>query len=571
MAKKLNDRCPLQAECERKCTYSGRELDCDYYANNGVGEDRTIPDQEDRRREAERRDYEKQYEADIADTVVDEVTDHNAEVGNMVMLPIDQLYPHPDNPRKNVGDVTELAESIKANGVLQNLTVVPNTVVGDITGDTWQRGYRVIIGHRRLAAAKRAGLETLPCVIVDMSEKEQLSTMLTENMQRADLTVYEQAQGFQMMLDLGDSVEDIAAKSGFSTKTVRRRVKMMELDQNTLKEVSERQLSLSDFDRLAKVECVKTRNKLLKEIGTFNFDGAVTRAIREEHRKKVIPDAKKQIAALGLKAVPDSERYSGKYEQFKAVNLDSWNPENGLGLNESENVFYYLDNFGSLNFYRKRKKAPAEKKSQEQIDREKAMAEAHAVLREETAIAFELRQKFVQTLSVTQKTMSPLLHGAEIGIVTSAILYRGADRSALLQLFGVDPNGAYNDVRRNGIKAVADYTATDRMPTVIYAMFQDSKNNGYGSTYKGDWPKHEENLSLDALYAWLVLMGYEMSDDEKALQDGTHKLFNPIADAEKSLCALCKAAHPGCDGCCENCNDHCNAWQSCRKGSEGSV
>lgn len=117
MAKKnLNDRCPLQAECERKCTYSGRELDCDYYANNGVGEDRTIPDQEEKRREIERRRDEEQYEADLAEAELDEEINHNADVGNMVQLPVDQLYPHPDNPRKNVGDVTELAESIKANG-----------------------------------------------------------------------------------------------------------------------------------------------------------------------------------------------------------------------------------------------------------------------------------------------------------------------------------------------------------------------------------------------------------------------------------------------------------------------
>ena len=113
-------------------------------------------------------------------------------------IPVKKLWPHPDNPRKDVGDVTELAESIKANGVLQNLTVVP--LIGEITKKRDGESYRVIIGHRRLAAAKLAGLEELPCVVVEMSEREQLSTMLTENMQRSDLTVYEQAQGFQMML-----------------------------------------------------------------------------------------------------------------------------------------------------------------------------------------------------------------------------------------------------------------------------------------------------------------------------------------------------------------------------------
>lgn len=122
--------------------------------------------------------------------------------GGLAYIPVSKLYPHPDNPRKDLGDLTELAESIKANGVLQNLTVVPNMVVGEISGDVWQRGYKVIIGHRRLAAAKLAGLKELPCVVVEMTEREQMSTMLTENMQRSDLTVYEQAQGFQMMLDM---------------------------------------------------------------------------------------------------------------------------------------------------------------------------------------------------------------------------------------------------------------------------------------------------------------------------------------------------------------------------------
>ncbi|MFQ8761819.1 MAG: ParB/RepB/Spo0J family partition protein [Intestinimonas sp.] len=222
MAKKnLNDRCPLQEECERKCEHKFRELECDYYANNGIGEDRTIPDQEEKRREIERRRDEEQYEADLAG--IEDDSEGQPEKSTITYISVKELHPHPDNPRKDVGDVSELAESIKANGVLQNLTVVPNTVTGEITGDTWQRGYKVIIGHRRLAAAKLAGLEELPCVVVEMSEREQLSTMLTENMQRSDLTVYEQAQGFQMMLDMGDTVEDIAEKSGFSTTTVRRR------------------------------------------------------------------------------------------------------------------------------------------------------------------------------------------------------------------------------------------------------------------------------------------------------------------------------------------------------------
>lgn len=126
----------------------------------------------------------------------------------IIYIPVDKLHSHPDNPRKNIGDVTELAESIKVNGIMQNLTVVPMT--GYYYGD-----YTVIIGHRRLAAAKLAGLEALPCVIVELSEKEQVSVMLTENIQRSDLTVYEQAQGFQLMIDMGDDVTTIAKRRDF--------------------------------------------------------------------------------------------------------------------------------------------------------------------------------------------------------------------------------------------------------------------------------------------------------------------------------------------------------------------
>ena len=175
------------------------------------------------------------------------------DVGRMAsvtLIPANEIHPHPDNPRKDLGDLTELADSIKANGILQNLTVVPRVVTGEITGRTWQDGYTVVIGHRRLAAAKLAGLKELPCIVSDMGLRDQVRTMLMENIQRADLTIYEQAQGFQMMMDMGDTVEEIARKSGFSQSTVRRRVKLLALDQEKLKASVERGANLVDYMEL---------------------------------------------------------------------------------------------------------------------------------------------------------------------------------------------------------------------------------------------------------------------------------------------------------------------------------
>lgn len=75
----------------------------------------------------------------------------------IINIPINRLFPHPDNPRKDLGDLSELSASIKASGILQNLTVVPDEP------DTPDTDYTIIIGHRRYAAAKIAGLTELPC------------------------------------------------------------------------------------------------------------------------------------------------------------------------------------------------------------------------------------------------------------------------------------------------------------------------------------------------------------------------------------------------------------------------
>ena len=91
---------------------------------------------------------------------------------NIEMIRTYDLFPHPQNPRKDLGDLDELVDSIKANGVLQNLTVVPRD----------GGGYTVIIGHRRLAAARRAGLTELPCAVTYMTEEEQFALLAADGM-----------------------------------------------------------------------------------------------------------------------------------------------------------------------------------------------------------------------------------------------------------------------------------------------------------------------------------------------------------------------------------------------------
>lgn len=218
-------------------------------------------------------------------------------MADITYIPIRQLYPHPDNPRKELGDLSELAASIKENGVYQNLTVIPGHYLNsreyiakcvDEGGDAaaaaaawtpkavWSsEDYTIIIGHRRAAAAQQAGVYELPCAIVEMDEREQMQTMMIENMQRSDLTVYEQAQGFQMMMDFGQTVEQISDKSGFSQSTVRRRIKLLELNHDSFKKAEKRGATLSDFAQLDKIEDLEARNRVLETLGTQNFNRAM--------------------------------------------------------------------------------------------------------------------------------------------------------------------------------------------------------------------------------------------------------------------------------------------------------
>lgn len=240
-------------------------------------------------------------------------------------IEVSKIYPHPDNPRKNLGDIQELSDSIKANGVLQNLTVVPMS----------NGQYTVVIGHRRLAAAKKAGLSVVPCVAMEMTPQEQVRTMLMENIQRSDLTVYEQAQGFQMMLDMGETVESIAKDCGFSQSTVRRRVRLLELDADKFKKSEARGATLQDYAQLEKIETPELKNKALDAIGTANFRDVLKKAIEEEKNLRRMAQWETDLEAFALKIEKRDCVGSTTVPMDYVTNYGIWSPKD---MNNDERI-----------------------------------------------------------------------------------------------------------------------------------------------------------------------------------------------------------------------------------------
>jgi ParB family chromosome partitioning protein len=127
------------------------------------------------------------------------------------VLPINQIVPNPEQPRVDIGDLTELSSSIEQNGVLEPLLVKPNG------NGTWM----IIAGERRWRAANLAGLSEVPCIELDIDEKSIAEIALIENLQRKDLTIWEEADGFAYLIErFGYTHEEIAKKIGKSRTTV---------------------------------------------------------------------------------------------------------------------------------------------------------------------------------------------------------------------------------------------------------------------------------------------------------------------------------------------------------------
>ena len=483
----------------------------------------------------------------------------------IIMIPAAEIYPHPENPRMQLGDLTELSESIKKNGIMQNLTVVPghfmskdewvkearaegaDKVSAEASyrqADAWvSDGYTVVIGHRRLAAAKAAGLEALPCVVSDMDHRTQISTMLEENMQRADLTVYEQAQGFQMMMDLGFKPEEISEKTGFSETTVRRRLKMAEMDPKLLKKAceakdTERQITLFDFERLAQVDSIKERNELLKDIGDSNFDWRLNRKLREQRAKAVKKDALKELKDAGIIELKENEEYSSKYERLynENVELADWTPGKKLIPKSKEQLYYFL-NGETVKFYTKAK--PAEKakpaqKTEAEKKREAKIENAWRIVDRITLNAQELRCEFVEGLTVKPSNAMQMLRWTIIAAMSDELDHNYNNYTGIRKIFELE--GAYRWDLVDGLEKQIMEMNQSQWPGLIQCLFEGWKEDQkdaekFAGGYRKEFPKWQRNTRLEQCYKWLTEFGYKMSEEEIQMMAGTHPVFQTEVEA----------------------------------------
>lgn len=389
------------------------------------------------------------------------------------------IDPHPDNPRKNIGDVTDLAASIKTNGLLTPLSVVPN-------GER----YRVIAGHRRLAACKQAGIGAVPCFVLQLNPLQQLEAMVTENCQREQLTALEEADAIQGMLDLGATTANVAHRLGRSANYVRDRAKAASIKTEVRASRDDfSQLTIGQLVAIARYDGQPDRQKeLAQAAGTSNFDYILRNIERDDRGRQWI----ESVAALlvepdnGINLIPDPEKpYSDPEWRYAGCMFPSTGtPEETIEKIREQNPAAVSIHMEQVYLWTRRDKtADAEKEARRAAEQAERDARRHA-LEEYAAASADKRMAW--------------LHANLHGIKRDKLIETTA-RLGLLQIIDPFPNG-FNDALTSWNEHSGSRKEYEKISGIAA---EDAPTAARISLQTADWPLEAVTI-LAARIEWFI-------------------------------------------------------------------
>jgi ParB family transcriptional regulator, chromosome partitioning protein len=197
-----------------------------------------------------------------------------AAVGRMI--PVDKIRPNPDQPRKALGELRELTDSIKEKGVLEPLLVrfMPRDDC-----------YHIISGERRYHASRAAGLREVPCIEKIADDAETLELALIENLQRKDLTPFEEADGLQRLAEQFDYThDDIAKKIAKARSSVTETMSLRVIPENVRKQCME--LGIVSKSLLLQVARQPNERKMLESVHRIAQGGLTRDEARRERQEE---------------------------------------------------------------------------------------------------------------------------------------------------------------------------------------------------------------------------------------------------------------------------------------------
>ena len=193
-------------------------------------------------------------------------TDEEVFSGNSPyrLLPLHKVEPNPEQPRRDFDEEEQqsLADSIATHGVVQPLTV----------RELSSGYYQIIAGERRWRAARLAGLQEIPAVIIDADDKKTMELALIENLQRQDLNPVEEAMGYHtLMADYGLTQEETAAQVGKSRPAVANALRLLSLPPQVLLMVRKGQLTPGHARAVLSLKTEKLQTEAAKKIANLGL------------------------------------------------------------------------------------------------------------------------------------------------------------------------------------------------------------------------------------------------------------------------------------------------------------
>lgn len=173
-------------------------------------------------------------------------------------IPVRSIRPSPWQPRRqfDAESLAELVASVRERGVLQPLLV---RRVGD--------GYELIAGERRFRAAQESGLADVPAIVMDVSDREALEIALVENLQRSDLNLIEEAEGYRALAEkFAMTQDDIARRVGKARPTIANALRLLDLPDSVKRLVAERRLSPGHAKALLGIEIPREREWIAERV-----------------------------------------------------------------------------------------------------------------------------------------------------------------------------------------------------------------------------------------------------------------------------------------------------------------
>ena len=203
-------------------------------------------------------------------------------------IKLSEIRSNPYQPRKifDDGKIEELAQSIREHGVFTPILVRRSV-----------KGYELIAGERRVRASKKAGLKTIPAIVMEFTEEQMMEISLLENIQREDLNAIEEAQAYQRLIDrLGYTQEKLAQRVGKSREHITNTMRLLRLPKSVQQLVIDNKLSMGHVRPLVTIEDEGEAYDLAMQIAEEGLSvREVEKRVKERHDKpKAKPVRKKE-------------------------------------------------------------------------------------------------------------------------------------------------------------------------------------------------------------------------------------------------------------------------------------